>query len=175
MTGVQQVINLSKLIGDFIEQLAEIKPFTVYVVAESNHGQVRSLASSRSEFPKDDLGYVFGEWLTKVAPSNVKVNVAGVIETKNEIKFHGHQSFAKNKHSVQQYYGKDKNIEMGHFHKFMVEQIEDNRFVVKYPTAKNKVYEYEIQNAYVNNPPKIVKKEKGINDIIKSFKVIDIK
>lgn len=126
---VEAVVNISRLLASFINELSAYCKIDYYHVPSANHSQIRPLGSKASEIADEDLEYVIGNYIRDLLINNdrVAVHLANNGEQYINIDIpgcdviagHGHtvknvNTFLRDISSLQQ-----RNIDyviLGHFH-----------------------------------------------------------
>lgn len=96
---VQAVVEISRLIAMFLNELSKYTSITYYHVMSSNHAQIRPLGSKASELATEDMELVIGNYIKDLLGNNYRINV--VLSDKDYtqlsicdydmIAMHGHQ------------------------------------------------------------------------------------
>lgn len=160
--GVEQAIGIATLytkhFNEIFNEIKELHSGRVtsidfVFVDKSNHSQIRTQGTSRSEFAKEDLGMIIGHYLKSTIDKEVNLYLTGddgVIEADYGYFIHGHQKWASNAKSLKDklWLGKTiKPIFMGHYHNFKISHDGKGTIVVfgaLKPTERN----YEVDNNY---------------------------
>ena len=127
---VKAVVDYSRLISQFLNNISEYVNVNYYHVPSANHTQIRPLGTKASEIAREDLEYVISNYIKDLLASNTRIRVNIADENKQYIHIdsipfcdiyamHGHQikninSAAKDLKSII-----NKNIDylmLGHFH-----------------------------------------------------------
>lgn len=98
---VKAVVNISRLIAMFLNNLSRYVYIDYYHVPTSNHSQNRNLGTKASELPWEDMEYIIGNYIKDLLAANdrIKVNLAEdgdefiriPIHNFNVVAMHGHQ------------------------------------------------------------------------------------
>lgn len=129
-TGVvKAVVDYSRIMAQFLNNLSEYVDITYYHVPSANHTQIRPLGTKASEIASEDLEYVIGNYIKDLLSDNERVFVRLADENKQYVKLdiigydiyamHGHQ-FRNTKSSIKDMSSlTGKNIDymlLGHYH-----------------------------------------------------------
>lgn len=100
-TVVKSVVEISRIIANFLNQLSAYVNIEYYHVPFANHTQLRPLGSKANELPREDLEYVIGNYIMDLLRDNKHVNIhlanekeAGIcidIPGSTVYAMHGHQ------------------------------------------------------------------------------------
>lgn len=99
---VKSVVDYSRLIAKFLNELSVLAEISYYHVPTANHSQIRPLNSKASELGAEDLEYVIGNYIKDLVSNNERVTVHLAennsqyititdIPTFNVYAMHGHQ------------------------------------------------------------------------------------
>ena len=98
---VKAVVNVSRLIAMFLNEVSKYVYVDYYHVPTSNHSQNRNLGTKASELPLEDMEYIIGHYIQDLLRDNdrIKVNLAEEqsefiripIYDFNIVAIHGHQ------------------------------------------------------------------------------------
>lgn len=77
---VAQIIDVSKVYGKLIEELAKKMFVEFYCITSSNHTQLRPLGTKQNELVEEDLMLVFAEYIFALLSKNENVKVFGASE-----------------------------------------------------------------------------------------------
>jgi len=98
---VKAVVNISRLIALFLNELSRYVYIDYYHVPTSNHSQNRNLGTKASELPLEDMEYIIGNYIYDLLANNERVTVNLAKEQNEYIKIpvykfniiamHGHQ------------------------------------------------------------------------------------
>lgn len=127
---VKAVVDYSRLIAQFLNELSQYTNISYYHVPTANHTQIRPLNSKASEIATEDLEYVIGNYIKDMLADNSRVSVNLADSGKQYIKIddifgfdvyalHGHQ--VKNPESIVNNLstlinGNVDAVLMGHYH-----------------------------------------------------------
>jgi hypothetical protein len=127
---VKAVVDYSRLIAQFLNELSQYANISYYHVPTANHTQIRPLNSKASEIATEDLEYVIGNYIKDMLADNSRVSVNLADSGKQYIKIddrfgfevyalHGHQ--VKNPESIVNNLstlinGNVDAVLMGHYH-----------------------------------------------------------
>ena len=127
---VKSVVEISRLIAQFLNELSEFSEIEYYHVTSSNHSQIRPLGTKANEIMDEDLEYVIGNYIKDLLKNNKRINVhlpeygedfiRIPISGYNIIAAHGHQ-FKKNLNTAltDLSYAIEEEVDyliLGHFH-----------------------------------------------------------
>ncbi len=98
---VKAVVNVSRLIAMFLNELSRYVNIDYYHVPTSNHSQNRNLGTKASELPWEDMEYIIGHYIQDLLRNNKRIMV-NLSEDGNEfikipifdfnvVAMHGHQ------------------------------------------------------------------------------------
>jgi hypothetical protein len=73
---VFQIIDVSKVYADLIQQLSKRMRVDFYCVTSSNHTQLRPLGTERNELVEEDLMHVFAEYIRTALKNNKNVQIS---------------------------------------------------------------------------------------------------
>ena len=98
---VKAVVEISRMIAGFLNELSRFVNIEYYHVPTSNHSQNRNLGTKASELPWEDMEYIVGHYIKDLLANNNRVTVNLAEEGKEYIKIpvfdfnivamHGHQ------------------------------------------------------------------------------------
>lgn len=72
---VKSVVDYSRLIAQFLNELSVLTDVSYYHVPTANHSQIRPLNSKASELGAEDLEYVIGNYIKDLVSNNERVTV----------------------------------------------------------------------------------------------------
>lgn len=127
---VKAVVDYSRLIAQFLNELSRYADISYYHVPTANHTQIRPLNSKASEIAAEDLEYVIGNYIKDMLTSNPRVTVNLADNGKQYIKIEdvfGFDVYALHGHQVKNPEGAISNLStlinsnvdavlMGHYH-----------------------------------------------------------
>lgn len=74
-TVVKSVVEVSRLIAQFLNQLSSVVNIKYYHVGKSNHSQYRVLGAKASEISDEDIEYVIANYIKDLCRNNERVNI----------------------------------------------------------------------------------------------------
>lgn len=126
---VKCVVDYSRLIAQFLNDLSEFVNIRYYHVPSANHTQLRPLGTKASEIASEDLEYVIGNYIKDLLANNERVEVNLAEEGKQYIRIdsvemdvyamHGHQikNIKSSVKDMSSFLGKNVDyMLMGHYH-----------------------------------------------------------
>lgn len=96
---VKAVVDISKIISQFLNELSKYVEIDFYCVGRSNHSQTRPIGTRASELCAEDFEYIIGNYIKECLANNKRVNVILDLESDfiqipvagfNIIAMHGH-------------------------------------------------------------------------------------
>lgn len=96
---VKAVVDISKIISHFLNQLSKYVEIEFYCVGRSNHSQTRPIGTRASELCAEDFEYIIGNYVYECLANNNRVNVILDLESDfiripvagfNMVAMHGH-------------------------------------------------------------------------------------
>lgn len=97
---VTAVVEVSRLIAEFLNQLSAVCNIEYYHCSSSNHGQLRPLGSKASELAAEDMEHIILNYISDLLVNNDRVTVIGDLDKEylvisifdyKAIALHGHQ------------------------------------------------------------------------------------
>lgn len=127
---VKAVVDYSRLIAQFLNELSRYADISYYHVPTANHTQIRPLNSKASEIATEDLEYVIGNYIKDMLADNSRVTVNLADNGKQYIKIEdvfGFDVYALHGHQIKNPEGAISNLStlinsnvdavlMGHYH-----------------------------------------------------------
>lgn len=74
-TVVKAVVDISKIISQFLNELSKYVEIDFYCVGRSNHSQTRPIGTRASELCAEDFEYIIGNYINECLADNDRVNV----------------------------------------------------------------------------------------------------
>ena len=100
MSIVKSVVEVSRLIATFLNNLSQYVNVDYYHVPTANHTQTRPLGTKASEIPDEDLEYVIGHYIYDLLRMNERVRV-NIVENGDQfikIDIHDYDVYAMHGH-----------------------------------------------------------------------------
>lgn len=72
---VKAVVEISRLIANFLNELSAYTQIEYYHVPSANHSQTRPLGTKANEIPGEDLEYVISNYIMDLVRNNERINV----------------------------------------------------------------------------------------------------
>lgn len=125
---VKAVVDISKIISHFLNELSKYVEIEYYCVGRSNHSQTRPIGTRASELCAEDFEYIIGNYINECLANNDRVEVHLDLESDcihvpvagfNMVAMHGHtlrgiDSAIQNMESI---YNEDIDfLLVGHYH-----------------------------------------------------------
>ena len=130
---VKAVVEISRLLAEFLNELSKYVNIEYYHVGTSNHSQIRPLGTKANQFVDEDLEYVIGNYISDLLKNNFRVNVHLVNNGEHfiEIKGLGYKVIAAHGHQFNNLETavRDMSMSLGEFVDYLV--------VGHYHNAKN--------------------------------------
>ena len=128
-TVIRSVVEVSELIGQFLNELSAYVQVNYYHVPTANHSQTRPLGTKAGELPGEDLEFVIAHYIKALCKNNERINVITALGDEEYIKLQipGFDIYAGHGHKVRNIDDAIKNLSavtnlnvdyllLGHFH-----------------------------------------------------------
>lgn len=129
-TVVKSVVDVVRLIANFLNELSAYVDITYYHVPTANHSQIRVLNAKASELADEDLEYIMGNYIKDMLVNNDRVEVILPEEGKEYIEIgsaYNHSILAMHGHQIKNINNSLKDLSMlrrefvdylllGHYH-----------------------------------------------------------
>ena len=86
---VKAVVDVSRLLAQFLNELSKYVRIEYYHVGTSNHSQIRPLGTRANQLADEDMEYVIGNYISDLLQSNTRINVHLVENGANFIDIEG--------------------------------------------------------------------------------------
>lgn len=84
---VKSIVDASRLIAEFLNELSQYVRVDYYHVPTSNHSQIRAFNAKRNEMPSEDVEYIIGHYIHDLLVTNPRVTVTLADEGRDYISF----------------------------------------------------------------------------------------
>lgn len=98
---VRAIVEISRLIAEFLNQLSSITKITYYHCGRANHSQIRAFNTKANELAEEDVEYIIGHYIKDLLSNNNRIKVVLPSENQMYVKLdigshdiyamHGHQ------------------------------------------------------------------------------------
>ena len=101
-TVVKSVVEVSRLLAQFLNSLSQYMLVDYYHVPSANHAQIRPLGTKANELADEDLEYVIGNYIKDLCSNNTRitVNLANDNDQNIKIDIPGFEVYAMHGHQI---------------------------------------------------------------------------
>lgn len=99
---VRAIVEISRLIAEFLNQLSSITKITYYHCGRANHSQIRAFNTKANELAEEDVEYIIGHYIKDLLSNNnrIKVVLPNENQTYVQLDIDSHDIYAMHGHQL---------------------------------------------------------------------------